>query len=260
MMKTLIILLAVAVFSRLASADPLYDPLVQSFINQSTSDSGAPGSVERSASVAENTLYASEVTEDILLSIDDSDAAAAFVCSLYSPVVAGLAYDHRNDVLYGTDTMTSDLLQIDPSSGAVTIIGRMGIELPHGAAIDPAEGTLYVVASSSESSHSPALYTVDMVTAVATLVGPTGQGTLIAHTHRITGISFDDQGQRHAVDNGAIEDTPSLLYRINITDGSWILIGSMDADNILGLAFRSTDTSVESKSWGKIKTDYSGHQ
>lgn len=74
---------------------------------------------------------------------------------------------------YGMDR-TSTLYQFDPSTGAATAIGPLGIERATGAAIDPATGTLYVGPggdSSQVQANTGCLYTVSTATGAATLVG-----------------------------------------------------------------------------------------
>ena len=74
---------------------------------------------------------------------------------------------------YGMDR-TSTLYQFDPSTGAATAIGPVGIAKATGAAIDPATGTLYVGPGGDGSQVQPTtgcLYTVSTATGAATLVG-----------------------------------------------------------------------------------------
>jgi len=111
--------------------------------------------------------------------------------------IRGLAYDPVGDVLYGIDRV--NLYTIDRGSGAATAVGThlapsngagMGLEY------DPATGTLYATFSQGGEEEGPAgrelsnragvqpsagtgiettdFYTIDTVSGVATLVGPTG--------------------------------------------------------------------------------------
>lgn len=268
-----------------------YDPVIERFIGghrlPDFSIDAVPPIVRGGA------LFASEVTEDVLLSVDPSTAAATVVGSMLSPVVAGLAYDEATGMLYGTDSQTWNLVRIDPLTGSTTTVGATGVELPHGAAIDPADGSLYVVGLDSSQGCQSFLYSVDTSTGAASVIGAigysyigaldfdptsdvlygakggpetagslitidtaTGAGTLVAATHRMTGLSFDSGGQLYGVDNGSMSGVPSSLYLMDKSDGSWILIGSMEVSNVLGLVFGVSGSPVESTSWAGVKVRY----
>ena len=55
----------------------------------------------------------------------------------------GLAYDTNNDILYGTDTNTDQLITIDPETGAGTAVGDLGFKDVIGLAYDPNTDTLF---------------------------------------------------------------------------------------------------------------------
>jgi hypothetical protein len=80
--------------------------------------------------------------------------------------------------LYGVDDADHTLFSIDPDSLAVTTIGALGVET--GAfgdlAYDPASGTMYWIAGRDNNS----LYTINLTTGVATLVGSHGINDLFA--------------------------------------------------------------------------------
>ena len=45
--------------------------------------------------------------------------------------VHGLAFDGNSNTLYGTDTMTNDLITIDPATGMMdTLVGSTGNSMP----------------------------------------------------------------------------------------------------------------------------------
>jgi hypothetical protein len=80
--------------------------------------------------------------------------------------------------LYGVDDADHTLFSIDPDSLAVTTIGALGVET--GAfgdlAYDPASGTMYWIGGRNNNS----LYTINLTTGVATLVGSHGINDLFA--------------------------------------------------------------------------------
>lgn len=73
--------------------------------------------------------------------------------------------------LFGTDAQGGNLLTIDPSTGAGTLVGSMGIGVVPALAVDPT-GTMYA----GTGGGSPRLFRIDPNTAAATLVGDTGLG------------------------------------------------------------------------------------
>jgi len=236
-------------------------------------------------------LYGTEISEDILLEIDEETAGVMVIGSVGTPIAAGLAWDEASGLLFATDTNTGNLVTIDPGDGSTTIVGNMGIGITHSAAIDPATGTLYVV-----GLEGVYLFVVDKGSGAATPIGglggnyhvsgldfdptsgilygafashqefgylvtidpSTGQATFVADTHRINGMSFDSDGNLYAVENGMSSQVPSSLYHVDKHTGAWDLIGEMPADNVLGLVFQSdlVPTAIGSTTWSGIKVSY----
>jgi len=80
----------------------------------------------------------------------------------------GMAFDDLNDILYATD-FSGGLYQVDTTTGVAQFIGNMGIDTGNiGLAYDEVAQTLYA----NDGSSSFSLYTVDVNTGLATLVGP----------------------------------------------------------------------------------------
>jgi DNA-binding beta-propeller fold protein YncE len=284
------LLLALLIPGSLVHATNHYDPTTQQFTADGQSTEQRPAT-SAGAFTLEECLFGTDVAEANLIEIDKLTAQATVIGSLQSPICAGLAYDETSGLLYATDTSTRDLVSIDPATGATTVIGYTGIELPHGAAIDPGDGTLYVCASGSTTE----LYRVDKITAAATMIGEvgyphigaldfdptsgilygahayatadgflitidtaTGQGTFVADTHRINGLSFDAAGVLYAAENGLSAGVPSVLLTIDKLSGAWTEIGDIPADNVLGLVFSSSggSTPVTATTWGRIKEQF----
>ena len=235
-------------------------------------------------------LFATEVSQSVLLDVDPSSALVTPLCYLPTPVAASLAYDESSGMLYATDAASRNLLVIDPVVGATTVVGSMGLELPHAAAIDPSNGNLYVVSTVISPPNAPSfLYAVNKLTGTPHLVGAigydqisgldfdpttgilygarggpddvgvlitidtsTGQGTLVCDTRRMTAISFDSSGQMYGIDNGPAGGLSSL-YLIDKSNGSSSFVGTMGVDNVLGLVFGGSATPVEARSWAGIK-------
>lgn len=263
MILTLILALA---FLGSAFGNDGYDPCTGKFVGPA-----AGASVLKHDSPlrpAAETLYGIDVTGDSLYKVDKNTAATTYVAAVGSPVIAGLAWDAVSGTLYGTDTSTGNLVTVDTSTGATTVIGATGVYLPHGLAIDPNTGTMYTMDDTSN------LYSINKATGASTLIGPvgyphigaldfdpatgilygayawmdstgylitvntaTGQGTFVANTHRINGMSFDENGNLYASENGLMSGVNSSLYSVNKSTGAWTLIGSLGVDNMLGLIF-----------------------
>lgn len=277
-------LLALTLAPSWSHADGRYDRVLEAFVGRATS-SPATG-VPRTHAIEH--LYGSDVSSAALILIDKSNAAFTSIGSVGTPVLASLAFDGPSGLLYGTDAATSNLVTVDPASGATTIKGSTGIGLAHGAAIDRNTGILYVAGQGPD-----ALYRVDKATAAATLIGPfgvdfistldfdpmtgilygayavdntfghlytidtaTGQATLVADTHRITGMSFDENGDLYAADNGA--GSGSTLFRVDKANGSWTPVGSLGSGNVLAIEFDSlsSTTSARAATWGRLKALY----
>jgi hypothetical protein len=86
--------------------------------------------------------------------------------------IEGLASDAANDQIFGIGD-TTDLWVYDVALGNWSIVGSIGIDWEKGAglAYDPHGRVLYAIGASGGGEN---LYRIDPVTAVPTLVGPTG--------------------------------------------------------------------------------------
>ncbi len=91
--------------------------------------------------------------------------------------------------LYATDAAGGNLLTIDPESGLGSVVGSLGIGSVPALAVDPATGILYA----GGGGGLPRLYTVNPLTAAATLVGDTGLGE-----SAVGGMDFNQLAVLHA--------------------------------------------------------------
>ena len=232
------------------------------------------------------------VDTDQVLLVDKQTAQVKQLAAVPVPLITGLAYDHESHLLYATDAESRLLVTIDPAAGgATTIVGNMQVVEPYAAAIDPADGTLYVIGQDSQVWPGESiLYTVDKATGAATEVGPTGfayisgldfdpasgvlygsvrdlydEGALLSidtgsglatqlvTTRGFTTISFDENGVLYGVDPQAF----CLLYTIDVATGACSYVGNTVVDRILAAVFDSTiPTAVEQLSWGRVKASY----
>jgi hypothetical protein len=216
-------------------------------------------------------LYATDAEGQTLNTLSVQEGLSDFVGNFgVGGHMAGLAYDARNGMLYGTTTETDNLYSIDMATGGATIIGPLGTSLMHGLAFDNSTGILY---GSTTTYHS--LYEINTSSGAATLIGDigfssvgglaihpkthvlygskatllgnggliridktTGQGTLVAPTHAANGLAFDPfTDTLYAVYNGGSASSPDMLYTIDIVTGQATLIGPTGLGNTLGLEF-----------------------
>ena len=101
-------------------------------------------------------------------------AVPAIVASAYTNNFAGTT----STVLFNIDATTNVLVRQDPpNSGTLTTIGPLGIDATNQTAFDISQGgTPYLVIESTPGVSS-SLYTVNLATGAATLVGPVGNAS-----------------------------------------------------------------------------------
>jgi hypothetical protein len=177
-----------------------------------------------------------------LVSVDATDPSAPApiggIGDLLLP--AGAFVDEDFSKLYAIDWYTWNLLTIDTSTAKTSVIGTAVLQNGSGVnwnslAWDATTRTLYAAASvQTRSGFSSFLYTIDPLTAAATLVGPisgigdAGNGTLVA------AIAIDSQGLMYGID--LIADD---FVAIDKTSGAGAVIASLgfDANFAQGLDF-----------------------
>lgn len=137
-------------------------------------------------------------------------------------------------LMVAVEESADSLVSIDTNTLAVTTIGSLGTSFAFGGlAYDSGNQVLYMVGGRGNN----ALYTVDLLTGAATLVGSHGVNDLF-------GLEFDSS-------TGTLYGTQfsngSSLYSLNTTTGAATLIGDMGR-GIGGLAYNSaTDQLVGSE-------------
>jgi hypothetical protein len=94
--------------------------------------------------------------------------------------------------LLGTDASPGDLLDIDPLTGAASVIGSTGVTSTPSLATDPTTGVVYM----GTGAGDPRLFTVNPVDGSSTLVGDTGLGAAA-----VGGMDFDSDGTLFAAVN-----------------------------------------------------------
>jgi len=166
-----------------------------------------------------NTLFATDVNADDLVTIDPVTAAVTVVGLTGLNKLEALAYDSATDTMYGIDQRVGPggdadaedfLITVNMTTGAAEpAIGGTGFDLIQDLAIDPADGTLY-----GADRESNQLLTINKTTGAATVVGALGFGN-------VGGLDFHPfTGELFGVDAGA-----DVLLSIDKTTGTATQIG-----------------------------------
>jgi len=186
---------------------------------------------------ADGTLYAVDGARGNPASLHILDATTGGVIQTIGPTgfnhLTGIAFHPETCVLYGvTSTLGGgfgDLITIDLDTGAGTLVGNHGAQIPD---IDfDSTGTLYGwVRVGGSGGGSDDLYTIDITTGVETLVGFSNFGTFR------TGLAFD------SFDNLFVKSI-SVLHSVDASTGlSTGVIGLSFSGLDNALAFDSNDT------------------
>src|SRR5262245_1333390 len=114
-------------------------------------------------------LYGAYGGNNGLYSINPSTGAATLI-GVTGFTVSGLAFDPATNELYGTSYAPGDtrLLRIDTATGQATPIATIALT---GSSFDPETGVLYGITNGALGLPG-GLYTVDIPTGTASLVGP----------------------------------------------------------------------------------------
>ncbi len=96
--------------------------------------------------------------------------------------LSGLAYDYVNDIMYAGDSMNKQLFTINLDTGAATLVGPFngptGNRIGNGLAWDPEFGLL-ATDTHADTAYNDELYSIDVMTGQATLIGATGTGNAL---------------------------------------------------------------------------------
>ena len=136
----------------------------------------------------------------------------------------------RDRTLFGTDASGGNLLSIDRSTGAGTVVGSTGVFPVPALAVDPTTGIMYA----GQGAGGPNIFTVNPATGAATLVGDTGLGVAA-----VGGLDFRSDGTLFAAvnivgDGGTGSET---LATINKATGAATVIGPFGTEGMEGIAF-----------------------
>ena len=123
---------------------------------------------------------------------------------------------------------TGEIYRIDLTDGNHTYISTATIPL-NALAFDPITNQLWAAKRITFGPGKDSIFTVDISTGLATLVGVTGFGDLT------NDLAFDENDKLYGVTGTTFQT--GKLFEINTTNGSGTLIGEIGFNNVLGLTF-----------------------
>ena len=160
-----------------------------------------------------------------------------------------------DNTLYITSVITRTLYKVEMSDGSSEIIGTLGalgVNISAIAAIgNPTK--LYGLGNGqflNGDTDVPNLYSIDITTGVATLIGSLGMGTTFGEYNQ-GGLAFDSDGVLWAITdrriiNNSIEDLPSQILRINIITGAATLVSTTSEVGFESLAIGPPTACISS--------------
>lgn len=168
-------------------------------------------------------LYTSSTGNDSLFTLDVNTGTANLVGSFVDTTVVmhGLEFDATGQ-LYGASGGGGNFnfYRIDKATGALTLVGPLGLTSFTNLVYDITTGTMFATNSGTDS-----FYSINLATGAPTLIGP-----LLGPTNP-NGLAYDlSTNTIYLVDNST--DT---LYTVDRTTGTATAIGSVGASNLLGL-------------------------
>ncbi len=175
-------------------------------------------------------MYAtSSDTSADLYRIDALTGAGTFVANIGLAYSDALAFD-GNNILYAIDG-DGNLYIVDDQTGATTFIGPTGVFI-RGMEFDPTTGILW--GGNGSTAPDDGVYTIDVTTGAATLVGNFGLN------HNAPAILFDQTGNLYGAIGGGAE--PNQLISIDKTTGAGTIIGDIGFLAVAGMSTRVNRT------------------
>ncbi|MEI7981205.1 MAG: carboxypeptidase regulatory-like domain-containing protein [Bacteroidota bacterium] len=168
-------------------------------------------------------------------SFNTDDPATQNVISTIDYAPFGGSFDAVNtDFMYIIDYNTNTLKKVAIADGTVTDIGScipFGAESWTGIAVDKSSNIMYGISTDITESH---IYTIDMITGAATVIGPTGIPGAID-------CAIDGTGQMYSFD--LVNDES---YKVDKATGASSLLGSIgyDANYAQGMGWDPTSDIV----------------
>lgn len=142
-----------------------------------------------------------------------------------NPIMHGMEYVPDTGKLYGHSGGSSHgyhLYDINPTTGAADFIATSAFTSFHNLGYNSHTGVMYMTNSNTDS-----LYTLDLATNEATLVGP------LVNSTNPNGLAFNHHtGVMYLVDN-----SQNNLYTLDLDTGLATVVGNLGSSNFLSLAY-----------------------
>ncbi|MBN1796796.1 MAG: PEP-CTERM sorting domain-containing protein [Sedimentisphaerales bacterium] len=176
-----------------------------------------------------DTFYATSYSQNALFRVDVVNKTYTQVGNYGGYYINGLAYDEKNDVMYGTDYVnlyTIDIEQGSPTEGQATFIGACGVQGPAWA-LDY-DTSIDELVAMSRLSGSTITYHIDRATGNATYIGETSY-------QRVTDVWYDEEVSKlFAISNDPYDTGIGELLEVDPLTGATTHI-SDTIENIIGL-------------------------
>ena len=144
----------------------------------------------------------------------------------------GMAFDADANTIYGISS-SDQLITIDPSTAATTVIGPVGFVSMKALAFDPSSKTLF---ATSQDGFGQVLIAIDAETGHGTAVGPLG----LAIYANVRGMALDSNtGILYGSDTYHDE-----LVTIDMATGAGTVVGPLQFQRVDGLAFDAATNTL----------------
>jgi len=177
---------------------------------------------------ANNIIYGlvtgSKGSEIIRVNAGQGDSYTLF--NLDIPNLTGIDFDTTGKLYVSKET--GEIYRIDLTNGNYTYISTATKSL-NAIAFDPITNQLWAALRRTFGPGKDSIYTIDLSTGMATLVGTTGFESMT------NDLAFDENDKLYGV-TGTTYQT-GKLFEINTTNGSGTFVGEIGFNNVLGLTF-----------------------
>jgi hypothetical protein len=190
---------------------------------------GAPGTIgELTYDWNNDVLYMASSSNQNLMTLDPFTGNWSVIGQYglaTNPVMHGLEYVSTTNTLYGHSggsTHGYHLYNVNTTTGAASFIASSPLTSFHNLGYDSINNVMYMTNSNTDS-----LYTLNLATNQATLVGP------LVNSTNPNGLAFNHHtGVMYLIDNST-----NNLYTLNLQTGLATVVGNLGTSNFLSLAY-----------------------
>jgi len=234
-------------YATLGTNDPMAGSLIMIDVATGTGTIVGPigfGPIPSLAINSAGELFCTDIANPAsLYSIDPVTGMGTLIGSTGLFFPDALAFD-ANDVLYVMDS-ANDLHTLDPATGTATLVVSV-TETIRGMEFDPTTGILWG-GEGGAGGNNEGIFTIDLGTGTATLVGNTGLGS------NTPALCFDAAGNLYGSRGGG--GGPNDFVSIDKTTGAGTVIGAIGFIAVAGMSTLPGPVSVDDSQEG-IPTVY----